>query len=214
MPLLLYCMTDAETAVGPLPPGVREATVESLAEGGVRCFYSRVESLGVNAESFRADALRFHAVLREILDRAAVAPFRFPTLLESESELREFLAGQAPAYAQDLQRLRGMVQMEVRIRPAVALPEPQSGKEYMHARLAEERLLNGHADAVRAATGELVLEWHTRHESGGLRCYALIGREQVADFERGLRARAPVEGASIVVSGPWPASEFLHVPNP
>jgi gas vesicle protein GvpL/GvpF len=211
--MLLYCMTEADAAVGTLSPGVREAEMESLAEHGVRCFYSRVEDLGANAESFRADALRFHAVLREILDRAAVAPFRFPTLLESEGELREFLAGEAPAYVQDLQRLRGMVQMEVRIRPDATLPDTQSGKEYMEGRAAETRTLNVRADAVRAAAKELITEWHTRRESGGLRCYALIPREQVADFEQRVRALSPVEGASIMVSGPWPASEFLHVGN-
>ena len=69
--MLLYCMTEAESAAGLLPPGVREAAVESLAGGGVRCFYSRVEGLSANAEAFRADALRFHAVLRQILVRAA-----------------------------------------------------------------------------------------------------------------------------------------------
>lgn len=207
-------MTEAETAVGTLSPGVGDAIVESLAEGAVRCFYSRVEGLGANAESFRGDALRFHAVLRQILDRAAVAPFRFPTLLESEGELRQFLAGQAPAYAQDLQRLRGMVQMEVRIRPESAVSAAHSGKEYMEARAAQERTLNTHADATRAAVKDLIIEWQTRRETGGLRCYALIRCEQVADFEQRVRALSPVEGASIMVSGPWPASEFLHGRNP
>lgn len=212
--MLLYGMIEADAAVGTLSPGVREAEMESLAEHGVRCFYSRVEDLGANADSFRADALRFHAVLRQILDRAAVAPFRFPTLLESEGELREFLARQAPAYAQDLQRLRGMVQMEVRIRPDATLPDAPSGKEYMEARAAGTRTLNLLSDAVRSASKELIIEWRTRHETGGRRCYALIGREQVAEFEQRVRALSPVEGASIMVSGPWPASEYLHVGNP
>ena len=212
--MLLYCMTEAETAVDRLPPGVGEAPVEALAAGGVLCFYSRVQNLTASAEGFRADALRFHAVVRAILDRAAVVPFRFPALLETDLEIREFLASHAPAYLQDLRRLRGLVQMEVRIKAEDAFPEPQSGKEYMDARAAETRALQAHADAVVAAAGGLIAEWQARREACGLRGYALVRREQVAAFEQRVRALSPVQGASIMVSGPWPPSEFLHVGNP
>jgi len=204
-------MVEADAVVGPLSPGVQEATVESLAESGVRCFFSRVDELGTDANRFRDDALRFHGVLREILDRAAVAPFRFPTLLGDERELREFLAGQAAAYAEDLRRLRGMVQMEVRIRPEAGFSHPQSGKEYMEARTAEARRLSALAESIHAGAGELASQWRARQETGGLRCYALLRREQVAEFEQRARSLSPVQGASILVSGPWPASEFLHV---
>ena len=211
MPLLLYGMTEADSGVGLLSPGFREATVESLTEGGVRCFYSRVDELSGDAERFRADALRFHAVLHEILDRAAVVPFRFPTLLAEESGLREFLKGQASAYSVDLQRVRGMVQMEVRIRPQPNSSCRRSGKEYMEARATEARMLTALVETARATAGELASEWRAREETGGLRCYALVRREHIPAFEQLMRELSPVDSASILVSGPWPATEFLHV---
>lgn len=213
MPLLLYGMTEAGTSVGQLSPGVRGATVESLAECGLRCFYSMVEEPAADAERFRDDALQFHAVLREILDRAAVAPFRFPTLLALEAEVRDFLVHHAAEFVPDLRRLQGMVQMELRIPPGPKPAGPQSGKEYLEGLAREERRLREHADRAQASTQEMVVEWRQRRASGGLRCYALIRREQVPEFEQRLRALSPVEGASMIVSGPWPATEFLHVPN-
>ena len=214
--MLLYCMTEGEPEldVDALPPGVREAKLESLEASGVRCFYAQVEELASHAESFRADALRFHAVLRVILDYATIVPFRFPTMLETRGEIREFLASHAAAYTEDLHRIRGKVQMEVRIKPQGTSPEPQSGKEYMDARLGERRALTAHERAVFVAAGELIADWRVRQEAVGLRCYALVSREQVAAFEERIRALSPVEGANIMVSGPWPPSEFLHVRNP
>ncbi len=214
--MLLYCMTEGEPELkaDALPPGVHEAKLESLEESGVRCFYSRVESLAANAASFRTDALRFHAVLREILDNATIVPFRFPTLLETDREIREFIGSHAPAYLEELRRVHGKVQMEVRITPRGTSPEPQSGKEYLDTRLHERRALMAHERAVFAAAGELIAEWRVHQESCGLRCYALVQREQIAALEERIRALSPVEGANIMVSGPWPPSEFLHVGNP
>jgi Gas vesicle synthesis protein GvpL/GvpF len=211
--MLLYCMTESDTSGNVSSPGVHEVQVESLAEGGVRCFYSRIERLAASSESLRGDALRFHAVLREILGYATVLPFRFPTLLETERELREFLASRAPACLKDFCRLRGMVQMEIRIRPHPVLSFPGSGREYMQARVAEAHALNAHAGAAFAAARELIEEWKVRHEPNGLHCYALVSREQVPAFEERIRSLAPVHGACIIVSGPWPVSEFLHVQN-
>ncbi len=214
--MLLYCMTEGgpELEVDALPPGVHDTKLESLEESGVRCFYARVHDFVGHADSFRADALRFHAVLRGILDHATIVPFRFPTLLETEDQIRSFLATHASEYREHLRRIHGKVQMEVRITPLGTSPKPQSGKEYMDTRFRERRGLIAHERAVFAAAGELIAEWRVRQESYGLRCYALVQREQIASLEERIRALSPVEGANIMVSGPWPPSEFLHVGNP
>jgi Gas vesicle synthesis protein GvpL/GvpF len=211
--MLLYCMTEVVDAsyLEALSPGVAGAVIESLAEAGVRCFYSRVESVGGNAERFRSEAQQFHAVLRQVLDHAALVPFRFPTLVETEQDVYEFLAAHAAAYLEDLKRLRGRVQMEIRIRVDLQAAAPPSGKAYMECRVAQRRALEGHAEAVLAAIGELITQWQVRNDGDGLRCYALLPRERVATFEERMRRLSPVQGATLMVSGPWPASEFLHV---
>ena len=215
VPMLLYGITEADAIIDAeaLRSGVCEAAVESVAESGVRCFYSRVEKFVADGKSFRANALRFHNVLRTIMEHATIVPFRFPTLLETQEEIREFVGSHAAAYAEDLRRLRGQVQMEVRIKLQGVSAEPQSGREYMDSRLAESRALTAHAGAVFEAARELITDWHVHEEAHGVHCYALVPREQVAAFEERVRAPSPVEGASILVSGPWPPSEFLHVRN-
>lgn len=214
--MLLYCMieADAPLEIGALPPGVCETNLDSLQEGGVRCLYSRMEKLPANAESFRSNALQFHGVLRAILNQASIVPFRFPTLLETDREIRKFIASHAPGYLEDLRRFRGKVQMEVRIKSDALPAEPQSGKQYMEAKLSETRTLTAQASAVFAAAHDLIADWQVRQDLRGLRCFALVPREQVIAFEERLRTLPPVAQESIVVSGPWPPSEFLHVRNP
>ncbi len=212
LPLLLYCL--AECSVDTRLTGIGGAPVESLEEGGLRCFYSTVSELPVaDGKAFRERALEFHAAVQAVLKLGAVIPFRFPTILHTEDELRQYLASHAAAQLSDLQRLRGRVQMEVRIRPDTAFPQSPSGAEYMRAKAEQTRALNVHAAAVSDAVGELVDEWRTRNDIHGLRFFALIGREQVAAFEQRVRSLSPVVGAAIIVSGPWPPTEFTDVRN-
>lgn len=212
LPLLLYCL--AESSVDTRLMGIGGVQVESLEEGGLRCFYSTVSELPVaDAGAFRERALEFHAVLQAALQLGTVIPFRFPTLLQTEDELRQYLGSHAAARLAELQRLRGRVQMEVRIRPDTPLPQSPSGADYMRAKAEQRRALDVHAVAVSDAVRELVHEWRMRNDIHGLRCFALIGWEQVAAFEQRVRSLSPVVGAAIIVSGPWPPTEFTDVRN-
>jgi uncharacterized protein YutE (UPF0331/DUF86 family) len=210
--MLLYCMTEVEaTYEAPSTAGVRGAAVEWLTEAGVRCFFSRIDDLPKNGDSFRTDALQFHAVLRNLLQRATVLPFRFPTLLEGERHIREFLTSSASEHLQELQRLRGRVQVEVRILFEQETSDARTGKAYLEERSAQQHALQAQADAAFSLVHHVVQEWKTRREHSGIRCYALVEREQVQAFEEQMRTLSPVEGTRIIVSGPWPATEFLHV---
>jgi hypothetical protein len=147
-----------------------------------------------------------------IFAQAAVIPFRFPTTLESEQELRTFLAAGAAGYLEALARLRDLIQMELRISVApAASSSPSSGREYLQAREARARALADGAAAARAASRQLLQDWRARESRSGLRCYALVRRANVGEFEDLMRALVPPQGVTMVVSGPWPATEFLEV---
>ena len=57
----------------------------------------------------------FNQVLQRIFAQAVIIPFRFPTIVESEDMLRQFVESRSAEYSGALKRLRNKVQMDVRI---------------------------------------------------------------------------------------------------
>ncbi len=209
MPLLLYCLTESEPAVAPPKQGVRGRPVERQALAGMQCYYSVFPHAPTNLS--KEDALAFHGVITAIFAKAAVTPFRFPTVLGDEDELEVYLETEGHDLLESLQRLRDFVQMEVRLsyggeRASGAESKKESLKTREHARETLDQV----AESARNHLGEGVRGWHTREFSNGLRCYALISRGEVALFRHkseGLKAEGTVR---LTVSGPWPPTEFLH----
>lgn len=203
--LLLYCMAS-EAGAPPAPlRGVDGAAVEHADEAGVRCYFSRLESLP--ARDAREQALGFHQVVSAVFRSATVVPFRFPTVLADEAALRRWLGERASAVARELQRLDGQVQMELRI-SAEAAAAPAGGRAYLEARRDELRHLGATAQRARDAAGDLIAEARERETQHGLRCYCLVRRADVAAFQQRVGA-LELEGARLLVSGPWPPTEFL-----
>ena len=210
MPLLLYCMIEAELQVAPPPRGVQEAAVEQVCDSGLCCFYSLVEALASDPASVKASALQFHNVVSAIFARAAVVTFRFPTLVADENELMAHLRAHAAEYLQALIRLRGMVQMEVRIASAAPPAAGESGAQYLRNRQERLTQLRDAASNVRSATQSLVTDWRERETNKGWRCYALIARGQAGKFQEMVRSlETPPDGFQLTVTGPWPATEFV-----
>lgn len=187
------------------------AAIESVSEGPLRCFYSRIESL---PSISRADALAFHNVVSSIFRQAAVISIRFPTLLKSEEELRGFLRKQGLHYAAALERLRESVQMELRIssvRASAAQP-PASGRRYLEERRTIVRDLAVVAEQAHGRIQHLATAWrvHPGNRPDTLRCYALISRQAEKDFRHAIESLSVPQPVKIALSGPWPCNEFLE----
>lgn len=202
--LLLYCMAEADAQAELPPRGVRGAAVEAMKRGALACYFSRYEQFGGgSADALKQDALDFHWVVNHVFQQRAVIPFRFPTLLSELPALESFLDQHAPAYLADLQRLRGLVQMEVRLPPPVAeaVAATTSGTAYMKAKFdAAQKVVEMENRVKSAAPGR---EW--RHRAG--RYFVLIPRGDEAPFREKIAALGE---ASLRVSGPWPPSEFVN----
>lgn len=214
MPLLPYCMVQSDVSTVAPARGVHEAEVEWLDERALRCFFSRVAAsfAGASVEVLKEDALRFHSVLHAIFAQTAVIPFRFPTTLDTEQELRRFLTAGASSYREALARLRDIVQMELRVSISLsASTTPCSGREYLLARQAQTRALADGAVAAHGLARGLIQDWRERETKSGLRCYALVRRTDVGEFESRMCSLVLPEGVTMIVSGPWPATEFLEV---
>lgn len=203
--VLAYCVTH--NAMPRLPAtGVRGAPVHTINEDTLWCAYS---PLIPPQEFTREDALSFHPVLKAAFNQQSIIPFRFPTILQNEAELREHLRTKRDFYSGELERLKDAVQMEVRIAGKHEVASASTGTEYLLSKQQHGRALQADVEKARAALGDLVLQWKERPADQGLRCYALIKRDAVASFRQILET-AFSSPSAIFMSGPWPATEFLH----
>ena len=210
MPLLLYCMIEAELQVAAPARGVQEAPVQQECDSGLCCFYSGVERLASDPASVKAAALQFHQVVSSIFAHAAVIPFRFPTLVADVCELTSHLRERATEYGRALVRLRGMVQMEVRIAAEEGNASRESGAEYLRSRQKHGAQLREAASSVRKATQSVLADWRERETNKGWRCYGLVTRGDVAKFQEMIGSVEAPAGVQIAVTGPWPATEFIQ----
>ena len=209
MPLLVYCISESEA---PAPAGgVRGRRVERENIAGMECYYSVFpEAL---TKLTKDDALAFHHVITAIFARVAVIPFRFPTVLEGVGELEVYMETEGHDLLESLQRLREFVQMELRLTVGDArAASAGSGKEYLESRQAAHEDLVDLSDSVHELLDEDVRGWHTREFKNGLRCYALVPRDRIAEFRHKCERLKLEGGVKSTVTGPWPPSEFLHEP--
>jgi Gas vesicle synthesis protein GvpL/GvpF len=210
MSLLAYCVTEI-SAVNPSPhTGVGDMPVESVEQNGLRCFVS--ESKSVDGKDVRDDALIFHRVLQDIFQLAAIIPFRFPTILSDRSEVIAHLTEHSKEYSSALSRLQDLVQMELRIQfkeSAADTPAKTSGTEYLRNIQSRRAKLEMAAQELRQLGGGLIKAWRQRESTHGIRCFALIDRAAVIDFQREI-ANMPIQSELTArLSGPWPATQFL-----
>jgi hypothetical protein len=155
------------------------------------------------------DAVRFHSVLKSAFDRQAIIPFRFPTFLDNESSLREQLTANYPKYAADLTRLRHFVQMELRISSQQKEESRASGKEYLQAKSRQMRSAEESTRVARETSADLVADFKERATDQGVRLYALTNRRDAEVFRQRIQSINVPASLKILVSGPWPATEFL-----
>jgi len=207
MSLLIYCVTETAAAYSPARNGVGDKPVESVEQNGLRCFVS--ESKSVDGKDVRDDALIFHRVLKDIFQQAAIIPFRFPTILSDRSEVVAHLTEE---YTSTLSRLRDLVQMELRIQFKESDPDTPakpSGTEYLRHIQARHAKLEIAAKEFRQLGAGFIKAWRQRDSTHGIRCFALIDRTAVIDFQREI-GNIPIQSELTArLSGPWSATQFL-----
>ena len=211
--VLAYCILDSEKITTPPAAGVRGAAIETFSCDGLKCVISNHASLG---QVSHQDALAFHQVIENIFKQVALVPFRFPTLLNSGTELEEHLKAHATQYKEDLQRFKHLVQMELHIAEKKTEPAAgtsSSGTGYLQARSQRAQVIASVAEAARQALVALVEDWRElaplSASNPSLRCYALVARSSVHPFREKLLSRSLPPGITMAISGPWPATAFM-----
>jgi gas vesicle protein GvpL/GvpF len=209
MALLLYCVADSFAQLNS-QSGVAGSIVSESDYTGVKVFYSESSASDVWLRApLRTSGRQFHSVQQELFRAGAIIPFRFPTILENSDKLREHLDLRSTEYKSLLRRFANQVQMDLALTHATAPPASLSGGDYLRERQTRHRLLHDFAADLHAQATPLAKDWRQRSLSNGLRCFALVERDQVQQFNAKMKmVYAPAE-LSVRISGPWPVAEFL-----
>ena len=212
--MLAYCVAEQLTQFSSLGTGVEGAPVRWIDVGRLRCFVSDLAAQMPYApvpEMVRA----FNQVLQRIFAQAVIIPFRFPTIVESEDTLRQFVESRAAEYSGALERLRNKVQMDVRImfktRESVNSSSSKSGREYLEGRRERYQQAQSVMDEFRQVSNSLAEEWIQRDTPSGIRSFALVDRSSLAVFLERIGSVVTPADVSARITGPWPPSEFVEI---
>jgi gas vesicle protein GvpL/GvpF len=212
--VLAYCVAEQQTQFSSLGTGVEGAPVRWIDAGRLRCFVSDFAAQMPYApvpEMVKA----FNQVLQRIFAQAVIIPFRFPTIVESEDTLRQFVESRAAEYSGALKRLRNKVQMDVRIifktRENVNTSSSKSGRGYLEGRRDRYQQAQSVMDQFRHVSNSLAEEWIQRDTPSGIRSFALVDRSSLAVFLERIGSVITPADISARITGPWPPSEFVEI---
>lgn len=209
--MLAYCIAENQKQIDIPESGVEGAPLRWIDMDALRCF---VSDFGGQMRRERVPEMVkvFNQVLQRIFAQTAIIPFRFPTVVEGEADLRKFVKSRSAEYASALQRLRDKVQVDVRIimtKPKRAEASPRSGKAYLQQRSALHREAQSILEEFRRASRAVAEDWGQGVAAGGIRAFALMERSALPVFLE-IIAKVPIPaGISARVTGPWPPSEFI-----
>jgi hypothetical protein len=194
-----------------LPPveGVDDAPLERRRVGGLELVVSEVPREEVTREA----VLRHAQVVEGLMSRSrAVLPAQFSRPFAGDEELASAVSARAPDLEQRLRRVRDCVELGVRvIAPALeAVPDAESGAEYLRARLGEERRRSELLSGLDEPLARLSQETAGGAQGGNVIERAYLVREAdvpaFLDSIRELEASHPE--LTLACTGPWPPYSF------
>ena len=234
--LYLYGITDAGCPPQPLPLGLEDRAVDILPLDGMAAVISELEQ---GRPEPTEGHLRAHfRVVEAFVAGHTILPVRFGAAFAGLAELKKHLERAHGYYSNDLQRLRGQIEVGIRALrrgaatclslsteepvPADAGPGARylAGKRAQAAQiLSRQRREKDLADLLikrLAALGSPV-EWRG---ASGAACETsvsaafLLPRERLRGFEQDVSAlRALEPDLDILLTGPWPPYSFVSPPE-
>ncbi len=230
MKLYAYCLSDeVEEDEFEVVEGVAGATARLLESEGIKAVVSDFSESSVAVT--RENVLAHERVVRRMLRNSSLLPFRFGTVV-SETRLLDFISAQRSALESQLERVRGCLEMSVKImgeKAERALDEfdeeiavGRSGTNYLEKKRRE--ILGDDAVKERAEEVESWLSsrlrgvvresFVTSKASGSLILAAsyLVERARLDEYRKSLdEARGERGDLNFLTSGPWPPYSFSNI---
>lgn len=231
MKLYAYCLSDeVEDDEFEVLKGVAGAAVSLLAFEGIKAVVSDFSESSIAVT--RENVLAHERVVRRVLRNSSLLPFRFGTVV-NEARLLNFISAQRSALASQLERVRGCLEMSVKIMGdkveearRVEFDEEvaveRSGTNYLEKKRRE--ILGDSAMKARAEEVESWLSYRLRgvvresvvtaQASGSLILSAsyLVERVRLDEYRKSVEeARVERSDLYFLTSGPWPPYSFSNI---
>jgi Gas vesicle synthesis protein GvpL/GvpF len=190
----LYAITD-----DPTPP---DPPVRAVRSDGLAVLYAPAERQAVTAETL----WHHEQVVEGLMADREILPVRYGTFVPDPSAAAEAVAKRSDELAASLERVRGAVELAVRVE--ISEPEAEStesGRDYMTAKV--RRMAK--ADLVHERLSPVAREHVIRPGPELLRAAYLVDRAEVEHFvSLVLRLQESHPDLDLVCTGPWPPYSF------
>jgi hypothetical protein len=234
--LYLYGITDAHRSPQPLPAGFGGRAVDLHPLDGMAAVISELAQ-GRPEASERNLRVHFHVVAAFIASHTML-PVRFGTAYEDLAKLTAHLEHARRFYSNDLQRLRGQVEVGIRAirRGTATAPFGETedrvpanvgpGARYLAAKRASAAQSLSRQRQVQELAALLIerlvvppseVEWHAISNptgEAGVSAAFLLRRESLPSFEQAVSTLRDLEpDLDVLLTGPWPPYSFVSPPE-
>ena len=220
---MIYAFGICEPPAAEPPPrrgGLGGATLRTLQREGVAAVYTRHRSL--RPRPSQELVLAHERVIEAVMARGTVLPLRFGTQLEAEERLAAVLAERRDQLLRALDRVRGRVELGLRVLPARgSRPDgggsEGSGRAYLLGLVDEHRRAERAAREVHVPLTALAAASCLRDRPAPpavLVAAYLVDSARVSEFRtRAEELAAHHEDLQVFVTGPWPPYSFTGDEN-
>jgi hypothetical protein len=222
----LYAIVECPDMPVPAQPGLEEARLLVIVCRDLAAVISPFAA--ATAERTDTNLWRHEAVVEALMAQRAVLPVRFGTLLANQAAVRSTLAAGYDEFLASLERVRGRLEMGLHIlceEPALPTGSSRhlsasSGREYLQARLQDERRMQRYRQEVELLVQTLDAELVSiaaasqRHVLVTPRLLLsasyLVGCDRLPAFQQGVAALADAHRhLRFLCTGPWPPYSFV-----
>lgn len=229
----LYAITGRPGAHPPSVSGLEDGHPFDVCHRDIAAVLGAVASEGIPPTP--SNLWRHEHVIEALMTDRTALPARFGTVLSDEAKAQAMLTARHAEFAADLDRLRGCVEMGLRVlwvQPPIDVSSvarnlcgerrQASGRSYLEARLGEWRqreVVKGRAEEmaarVHAPLRRLALDSRERVLATRrllLTAAYLVEKDKVGVFGSEVDALAPGFSAlRLLCTGPWPPYSFVTV---
>jgi hypothetical protein len=214
--LLLYGIVETD-GKGPFGTGLDGGPLRGVVEEPLLAVVS--EHAGGAPEPSASTLTAYERIVRRLMDRDAILPARFGSVLDDEPEVHALLRRRRDDLVARLRRVRGAVEISLRAswreatRPRGDGGGDQSGTAYLRERLElrqRARRVAGELDSLKplALSSRRTLE--PRPDVPLLDAY-LVDRERVDEFVALVeQLDVDLDDVDLVCTGPWPPYSFAE----
>ena len=209
--LYLYAITESNRI--PAIPGLRGASLKPVGQPGLLAIASEHDELRLERDE--DDLWAHEQVVEELMGAGPVLPMRFGSSVADEEAVGAFLHLRRHALESAFERVRGAVELSVRlaIDPDPAGPgEMATGTAYLLERLEGERRQREMTARVHEPLSSLArasTSWSGEPRRGQWKAAFLVSHDRVEAFtEQVDRLDSELTGGAVVCTGPWPPYSF------